>query len=149
MGEEKKSENISVSEGTTGGMNPVELSCQRGSTVYTVEISEDSIGAEEAHYPLPGYGNSYGIGWIINLKARKKYAEVRKYRWNYGYATAGHGMTDSWEEGRGYMKMKEAREFLEDIKDQLPAIENKTPDVIELAKIIIKKVEDVLSEEGE
>jgi len=144
-GGEYMSEAEKRSDQTPGGMNPeeeIELYARKGSVKYVVTVSSTGIVAEEIVSPLPGWGNCFGDCWEIVLVPGKKYAKVIKSAWNNGYARAGHGMTESWVEARGYMPTSEAREFIESIKARLAEIENDSPDVIQLFKQIKNVVEE-------
>jgi len=118
-----------------------------GKTVYTVEVGEDSIRAEETTYPKPGYGNNFGTTYIIDLSYSENWAEVTIECYNNTWATRGHGMTDYWTEATGYMRKAEARKFHEVVIRELEKAENGTPDVKAVFDKIKMKAEDLANED--
>jgi len=118
-----------------------------GKTVYEVKIEEDAIIAEEATYPLPGYGNNFGTGYEIDLSYSKGWAKMSIYAWNNSWACRGHGMMDHWTEAVGYIRKGEAKEFYEEVVQELKEAEDGTPDVKDVFDKIKAKVEEATNED--
>jgi len=116
-----------------------------GRTKYYLSISDEGAVAEEIVYPLAGYGNNFGTGWKIDLASKRKYAVIVKYAWNETYATRGHGLTDSWTEGKTTIPKEKAKAIVDEILGM--DIENGTQDVINAAKKVIKFVNEELGDE--
>jgi len=128
-------------------MEKLKKSVKIGDTVYKVVVREDSVDATETVYPLPGYGNNYGTGYYIDLDYSKGWAKVEIYCWNNGWGCRGHGMTDSWTEAVGYIRKGEAKEFYEEVVQELKEAEDGTPDVKDVFDKIKAKVEEATNED--
>jgi len=120
----------------------LEKSVKIRSTVYEVEIKDGKLSASETNYPMPGYSNNYGTEYVVDTTHSKRWAKLEINCWNNTYATRGHGMTDYWIDAVGYVRRKEAEEFIKTVKEELERAENGTPDVLE----VFGKVRDFVQE---
>ena len=128
-------------------MEKLKKSVKIGNTVYSVRVEENFISAEETTFPLPGYGNSFGTEYSIDLSYSKGWAKVAINCYNNTWATRGHGMTDCWTEAVGYIRKGEAKEFYKEVVQELEEAEDGTPDVKDVFDKVKARVEEATNED--
>jgi hypothetical protein len=115
--------------GGATALSPIEKSVKIKSTVYEVSVGDNGVKAIETAYPLAGYGNYCGKAYVIIINYSKRWAKLAVRRFNNGYATSGHGMTESWTAFECYEEKAKARELFEAVKQKLQEAEDGTPEV--------------------
>jgi len=117
-------------------------------TDYCVDVSDNKVEAKSTTYPLAKYANYYWDAWEVDASYSRGWARVQISGGGNGWARRG-SMTEAWVDFVGYIRVGEAKKFINEIKEKLRTVEDGTPEIKEIFDRVVKFVEEIAEKNRE